>query len=248
MNHIYKSRIIGSLIAFTTLQLNTNSEPVTATTVAVVAAGIAGAELLRQTYIDSRGEISMDTELWKYDRRIFTSYKDVDITQTWLTEISSDGKSARYKYTCYSPQFTDLKTIVKTNEFELIVAGSNLYGSVPLEVRKHTCTYSAPQGDGSHTDYTFQNETKFQFRAKIRYVKTPYFINSTYTVQALLNNWTREQSNCHPISTYPYSFAYFSEPVPINGTGYIKVESRKIDSYILNLSSGDGAGVGFTIQ
>lgn len=248
MTTIYSSSIFGSLIAFTTLQLNTRSEPVTATTVAVVAAGIAGAELFRQTIVDGRGEISINTDLWKYERTISTSYKGVDIQQSWISEAAQDGKTVRYKYTCYSPQFTDQKTIINTNEFELIVAGSRLYGSVPLEVRNYNCTYSAPQGDGSVAEYSFKNTTKFQFKTQIKYIKTPFFPNNTYTVQAMLNNWTREQSNCHPISTYPYSFAYFTEPVPINGTGYIKVESRKMDSYIINLSSGDGAGVGFNIK
>ena len=61
---------------------NVKAEPVSMATAATVAAVIAGAELLRQTVADSKGEINIDSELWKYNRRIFTSYKGVNITQT----------------------------------------------------------------------------------------------------------------------------------------------------------------------
>jgi len=226
---------------------NVKSEPVSMATAATVAAVIAGAELLRQTVADSKGEINIDSELWKYNRRIFTSYKGVNITQTWITEIDQYGKTARYKYTCSSPQFTEKQTIINTNQFDLRMFGSELFGDVPLEVRQFKCSYSYPSPDEPGQVYTYENDTDFRLRVKLKYIKTPYFPKSTYTVAALLSGWTREQADCSPNSTYFRSNEYFSAPIPANGTGEIIVKSKKVESFILNLSSGSGSGVGCII-
>lgn len=191
------------------------------------------------------GQLEINGDISKYTRSITTNYKGVKIEQTWEAEENRRSGIWRYLYTCESAQFTEQTLFTSTKAFEISENGSR-YGDVPLEVRNFSCSYNFPQEDGSRQVYSWDNQTEFQVRVNSKYTTTPWLgVNKVY-VSVFLYNWTPEQINCDPIMGFPYKYANFGNWVAVNGFGYITVRSYKQDGKWINLSSGDGAGFGFT--
>jgi len=195
------------------------------------------------------GELYLDGDISKYTRSITTNYKGVRIEQRWEAEQNRRSGNWRYLYKCESKQFTDQTSIVKSEPFEIGENGSK-YSDVPLEVRKFSCSYSYPVGDGTFNLYSIDNQTEFQVRVNAKYTKSPWLGGATARIAVNLVNWTPERQNCDPVMGMglPIINTSFGNDIPANGVGYITVQSYKRDGNWINLSHGEGAGIGFSSQ
>ena len=193
------------------------------------------------------GHLDLDGDISKYTRSVTTNYKGVRIEQRWEAEQNRRSGNWRYLYKCESNQFTEQTSTIKSEPFEIGENGSR-YSNVPLEVRKFSCSYNNPEGDGTMRLYSIDNQTDFQVRVNAKYAKSPWLGGATARIQVNLINWTPERQNCHPVMGFPNPNVSFGNEIPANGVGYITVQSYKRDGNWINLSHGEGAGFGFTSQ
>jgi hypothetical protein len=116
---------------------------------------------------------------------------------------------------------------------------------VPLEVRNFSCSYQYPQQGGGTLPYSVDIQTEFQMRVSAKYTFTPW-LGGNQRVNLMLVGWTPERWSCYWNVAFPSPNASFIKEIPVNGVAYIEVKSYKFNGNRINLSSGYGAGYGFS--
>jgi len=223
--------------------------PVVVGGVVITAAGVAaffsGASLAIDIYDKVTGQYELTQQWWKYDRTIITKYRGVDIEQRWLAEQPSVGANWKYRYTCKSEQFSENKYIDLRNEFSIAHNGSSL-GDVPLEVRNSSCGYYVQNNydSGPNPYFVGINRTEFHVRCNLSWKTNPWSTPASKRIALILLNWTPELQECEEASRYRSTSAPFPGEVPANGWGNIAVRSYWLNGSMIQLSSGEGAGLG----
>jgi hypothetical protein len=192
-----------------------------------------------------RGQLEISGDMSSYSRSMTTNYKGVKIEQIWKSQEDRRTGNWKYFYSVESNQFTDQTVRTSTQPFSLSENG-NWWGDVPLEVRNFSCAYGYPQPGGGELLYSVDIQTEFQMRVNAKYTATPWLGGAIERVGLYLHNWTPERWNCDAIMGFSSHNATFVQEVPVNGVGFITVKSYKFNGNWINLSSGYGAGYGFS--
>jgi hypothetical protein len=191
-----------------------------------------------------RGQLELSGDRSSYTRSMTTNYKGVKIEQIWQAREDRRSGKWHYFYSVESNQFTDQTLRTSTQPFDISENG-NWWGDVPLEVRNRSCAYQYPQAGGGTLPFSVDIQTEFQMRVSAKYTSTPWG-GGNENVNLQLVGWTPERWSCDEIMGFPSPNASFVKNIPVNGVAYIEVKSYKFNGNFINLSSGYGAGYGFS--
>ena len=191
-----------------------------------------------------RGQLEVSGDRSSYTRSMTTNYKGVKIEQIWQAREDRRSGQWHYFYSVESNQFTG-QTLTTSIQPFIVSENGSWWGNVPLEVRNFSCSYQYPQEGGGTLPYSVDIQTEFQMRVSAKYPSTPW-LGGDQRVNLRLVGWTPERWSCDWNVGSPSPNASFVKEIPVNGVAYIEVKSYKFNGKFINLSSGYGAGYGFS--
>lgn len=196
---------------------------------AIASAIIDGVSLVLST---TMGAAHVRMELGRYEYNTRSEYRHVKTNRIWRMEIEKNGN---IKYTQSEVMTTPENTESSQNN-DPFSAGK--WGDIPMSVRKYSCVR---QQDG----VTFSESVSAKMTWRVFHTLQKHGTPQSTTTGAYITytNWDIESSSC--TDTESGRVHVFSQLIAVNGESNFTIPQ---DHKAVNLTQGDNAGWGITVQ